>query len=418
MKKLVTVIGPIGTRSGYGSHARDIVISLLDLGYDVKTMPIRWGMTPQNALNINSARDKRIVDTISFDGKIDRQPDIHVHISVPTEFQKIGKLNIGITAGVEWTHPNPNWVNAMNRMDYNLVPSNFVKEVMSMTYTDDKKQTIACTKPIEVLFEGYDETIYKPVNEYSELLVKELDVIKEDFCYLFVGHWLSGPYGHDRKDVGKLVYNFLDTFKDAKDMPALIMKTSTGTFSPVDKYRCLDRMREIKHSFGSDVKLPKIYFVHGEFSDEQMNELYNHPKVKSMVSFTKGEGYGRPLLEFSTTGKPVIATGWSGHTDFLDGEYSVLLRGRLDKVHNDAVPKDYRHSESQWFNVDEEAAKMSLKYVFDNYEQFQTKGYAQKMKSTEFTLTAMTDKFGKMLDEMSKDLPQQVGIKLPTLKKA
>ena len=188
MKKLVTVIGPIGTRSGYGSHARDIVISLLDLGYDVKTMPIRWGMTPQNALNINSARDKRIVDTISFDGKIDRQPDIHIHISVPTEFQNIGKLNIGITAGVEWTHPNPNWVNAMNRMDYNLVPSNFVKEVMSMTYTDENKKTIACTKPIEVLFEGYDETIYKPVNEYSELLVKELDVIKEDFCYLFVGH--------------------------------------------------------------------------------------------------------------------------------------------------------------------------------------------------------------------------------------
>ena len=142
MSKLVSVIAPIGTRSGYGSHARDIVISLLDLGYDVKTMPIRWGMTPQNALNINSARDKRIVDTISFDGKIDRQPDIHIHISVPTEFQNIGKLNIGITAGVEWTHPNPNWVNAMNRMDYNLVPSNFVKEVMSMTYTDENKKTM------------------------------------------------------------------------------------------------------------------------------------------------------------------------------------------------------------------------------------------------------------------------------------
>ena len=34
MSKLVTVIGPVGTRSGYGSHARDIVISLLDLGYE------------------------------------------------------------------------------------------------------------------------------------------------------------------------------------------------------------------------------------------------------------------------------------------------------------------------------------------------------------------------------------------------
>ena len=43
MSKLVTVIGPVGTRSGYGSHSRDIVLSLLDLGYDVKTLPIRWG---------------------------------------------------------------------------------------------------------------------------------------------------------------------------------------------------------------------------------------------------------------------------------------------------------------------------------------------------------------------------------------
>ena len=37
-----------------------------------------------------------------------------------------------------------------------------------------------------------------------------------------------------------------------------------------------------------------------------------------MVSFTKGEGFGRPLLEFSAIGKPIIASGWSGHTDFLN----------------------------------------------------------------------------------------------------
>ena len=39
-----------------------------------------------------------------------------------------------------------------------------------------------------------------------------------------------------------------------------------------------------------------------------MNKLYNHPKVKAMVSLTKGEGFGRPLLEFSLTGKPIIAS--------------------------------------------------------------------------------------------------------------
>ena len=107
----------------------------------------------------------------------------------------------------------------------------------------------------------------------------------------------------------------------------------------MDKEKILDKIDSLRKTVKG--KLPNVYLLHGEISDKQMNYLYNHPKVKSMVSFTKGEGYGRPLLEFSTTGKPVIATGWSGHTDFLDGEYSVLLRGRLDKVHNDSVPKDY-----------------------------------------------------------------------------
>ena len=86
MSKLVSVIGPVGTRSGYGSHSRDIVLSLLDLGYDVKTLPIRWGNTPQNALDNNNERDKRIIETLVVDGRIDRQPDMHFHISVPIEF--------------------------------------------------------------------------------------------------------------------------------------------------------------------------------------------------------------------------------------------------------------------------------------------------------------------------------------------
>jgi hypothetical protein len=38
-----------------------------------------------------------------------------------------------------------------------------------------------------------------------------------------------------------------------------------------------------------------------------MNCLYNHPKIKAMLSFTHGEGYGRPLAEFAVSKKPIIA---------------------------------------------------------------------------------------------------------------
>jgi ligand-binding sensor protein len=72
--------------------------------------------------------------------------------------------------------------------------------------------------------------------------------------------------------------------------------------------------------------------MHGDFEDEEMNELYNHPKVKAHVTFTHGEGFGRPLLEASLTGKPVIYSAWSGHLDFLPPSLSTALEGSLVKV--------------------------------------------------------------------------------------
>ena len=68
-----------------------------------------------------------------------------------------------------------------------------------------------------------------------------------------------------------------------------------------------------------------------------MNEIYNHSKVKAMVNLTKGEGFGRPLLEFSVFKKPIIASGWSGHIDFLNREFVSLIEGRLQPIHSSAV---------------------------------------------------------------------------------
>ena len=360
MSKLVSVIGPVGTRSGYGSHARDIVISLLDLGYDVKTLPIRWGITPQNALDKNNERDKRIIDTIVLDGNLERQPDIHFHVSVPVEFQRVGKFNVGITAGVEWTVPNPEWIEAMNTMDLNIVPSEFVKNVMKENIFDRKDNQgnavgkLTNDKPIEVLFEGYDETIYKKTDEFSKSLVDEMSAIKEDFCFLYAGHWLPGPFGEDRKDTASLVKLFIETWSNVDNAPALVLKTSAGTFSPPDKYDLMKRIENIRNTQTNVPRehQPRIYLLHGELSDIEMNELYHHPKIKAMVSLTKGEGFGRPLLEFSTTGKPVIATNFSGHVDFLDKDVSILLGGELQEVHKDAIPEQYRFQGAMWFKAD------------------------------------------------------------------
>ena len=74
----------------------------------------------------------------------------------------------------------------------------------------------------------------------------------------------------------------------------------------MDRKEIFKRINQIKASIPNFKTLPNIYLVHGEMSDGDMNELYNHNKIKAMVSLTKGEGFGRPLLEFSSLDKPII----------------------------------------------------------------------------------------------------------------
>jgi len=426
MKPLVLVTAPVGTRSGYGSHSRDICRSLIAMDkFDVKIWPVRWGGTPQNALDEKNSYDKPIIERLLSNPNMERQPDIHFHIVVPNEFQTMGKYNIGITAGLETTACPPEWIDGLNRMDLNIVPAKFIKESLSKTQFDKHDQqtkqkigTLKSERPIEVLFEGADTEIYKPTKEFSKDLVDELKGIEEDFCFLFVGHWLQGSLGQDRKDLGMLIKTFLETFKNQKNKPALILKTSGSTPCILDREDILKKIKEIKNT--AEGILPNIYVLHGDLEDEEINGLYNHPKVKAHVSFTHGEGFGRPLLEASLSEKPVIAPNWSGHVDFLSSN-AILLPGGLNDVKKESLQKGMHVKGTQWFTVNYNYASKVLKDVFNNYSKYTVK--AKKLaiiNNTKFSLDGMTKKFEEILDKhlpKFEEQPQQVKLNLPKLKK-
>tara|TARA_Y100000593_G_scaffold11010_1_gene19635 strand:+ start:84 stop:1427 length:1344 start_codon:yes stop_codon:yes gene_type:complete len=426
-KPIVLVTAPVGTRSGYGSHSRDICRSLIAMDkFDVKIWPVRWGNTPQNALNDKDPKDKIIIDRLLATPQMDKQPDIHFHIVVPNEFQPIAKYNVGITAGLETTVCPPEWIEGLNKMHMNIVPANFVKEsIVKSVFDKHDQQTkqvigkVQNTKPVEVLFEGADTDIYKPTKEFSKDLVDTLGEIEEDFCFLFVGHWLQGGLGHDRKDLGMLIKTFLETFKNRPKQPALILKTSGATPSILDREDIMTKIEQIKVTVRGN--LPKIYVIHGDLEDDEINGLYNHPKVKAHVSFTHGEGFGRPLLEASLSEKPVIAPNWGGQTDFLDSKSAILLPGSLNDVKKQSFPKNMWIEGSQWYTVNYNYASKILKDVFDNYSKYVVKGKKLSiMNSTKFSLDAMTKKFEEILDRhlpKFEEQPQAVDLKLPKLKK-
>ena len=417
---------PIDTYSGYGARSRDFVKALIELNeYDVRILPQRWGMTPFGFIEDHIEEwgflKQHIVPQLM------EQPDIWCQITVPNEFQPVGKYNIGLTAGIETTVCAPQWIEGCNRMNLVLTSSKHAKTVFETTnYQINNKQTnqtqgeLKLSKPIEVLIEGANLEIYKPldVKEFtSKNLVKDLDSIKESFAYLFVGHWMQGDLGEDRKNVGLLVKAFYEIFKNKSKIPALILKTSIVGASYIDRREIQNRINAIRKSVPGG-KLPSIYLIHGEFTDKEMNELYNHPKIKAMISLTKGEGFGRPLLEFSLTNKPIIATGWSGHVDFLNPEFTALIGGNLTPIHPSAQIKDMLIENSQWFSPDHGHIGHFMNDVFENYKDWQVKGKRQGFHSrTNFSFEKMKEQLKDILTRNLPELPKQVKLQLPKLNK-
>jgi len=418
MKPLIFISCPIDTFSGYGARSRDIALAIIKSDkYDVKILSQRWGATPFGFLQKDNPDHKLILDCIWGQPQLPKQPDCWIQITVPNEFQPVGKFNIGMTAGIETTVCAPQWIEGLNRMNLNLVSSEHTKKVFENSTFKEKNQqdqvlrSIKLEKPVEVLFEGVNTDIYKKLKSVNTL--NELDTIKEDFNYLYVGHWLQGEIGQDRKDTGMLVKTFLETFKNKKQRPGLILKTSAGNYSVMDRDSMLEKIRQIEASVDGD--LPSIYLLHGELSDNEINELYNHPKVKAHISFTKGEGYGRPLLEATLSQKPVIASNYSGHLDFLDPEMSILLPGEITQIHPSAVVQDMLIPESGWFTVNYNKASETLEDVYKNYKKYVDGAKRQAYRSrTEFSLEKMSDKLISIMDE---EIPKPVQLKLPQLKK-
>lgn len=414
--------GPVFTRSGYGDHCRDLIKSLYKMDkFDVKLIPLRWGNTPQNQADPSTEFGQKMLSQVI--GQIESQPDVFIQVSVANEFEPKGKFNIGITAGVETTICPKDFIDGSNKMDLIIVPSNFTKGNVGGTIYQQKNQEtgeivgeIKTTKPIEVLFEGVDTDIFAsptPSKDNTDIL----ENIKEDFNFLIVGHWLKGNLGQDRKDIGMAIKTFASVFqylpKDKR--PGLIIKTSHAGFSVMDREETRKKIDEVLTTFGD--KCPSIYLIHGDMEESDMSNLYHHPKVKAMLSFTKGEGYGRPLAEFTLTGKPIIASGWSGHLDFLPKENAVLLEGQLTQVDDSAADK-FCMKEAQWFSVNYSNAANKIYDVYNKYNDYLKQSVGLRENTLKnFTLEKMNERFEEILNNYVKEQPKIVPFQLPKLNK-
>jgi len=424
-KPLCLIQAPFFTRSGYGDWANTVGKSIIRYDkFEVKIVPTRWG----------NCQTKRHIDQLDIEdqvlaskilqGNLDKQPDLYIQITIPNEFQKVGKYNIGMTAGIETTICSGEWLEGLNRMDLNIGLSNHVKKVFNETkmtkqFPDGRKQDIENKKPIEVCFWGADTTKYFKTDIIPQTVNDALAGIEEKFVFLFVGQWTHEGLYNDRKDIGNLVKTFLNAFKTANlnNRPCLIIKTSGTNFSVTDRYEMTKKIALIKKEVGGE-NLPNVYLLHGELTDEEMNGLFNHRKVKCHISFTHGEGFGHPLLLSTLSGKPLLVSEWSGHLDYLNPTYSTYLPGNLVQVDKKSA-NDWILKESKWFKVSYSLAEERMKTMFNHYNENVLKKAEnlRKENAEKFSMTAMDKKLWSILDKYVPEFAVENKFVLPKLKK-
>jgi glycosyltransferase involved in cell wall biosynthesis len=223
-----------------------------------------------------------------------------------------------MSACVETTVCNPEWLKACNRMSKVIVPSEFVKGMLEAT---SSQFSVPITTPVFVVPESY----YDDLTGLGESI---LDLKPTDFAILLNGQITGMNSQLDRKNMFNTIRWLCETFRDDPNV-VIVIKTNMARNTIIDRFVSKNLMTRLL----SEVRPrsnPRVMLVHGDLRDVEMTGLYKHPNVKALVSLTRGEGFGLPLLEAAVAGLPVVATDWSAHKEFLDDRFTKIQSTLVD----------------------------------------------------------------------------------------
>lgn len=376
MKK-VLIKGPFLSSSGYGEHARFVLRALMTMPdeFDIYLHNTPWGATSWVS---EESEERKVIDSLiqktltHFNNpSSNKEIDVSLQVTVPHEWEKIAKVNIGVTAGTETNKISPMWVKKSLLMDKIIVVSEHSKSGIVNTVYDGvnndtgEKVQIGVTTPVEVV--GF------PVKKVNEEKI-ELE-LEHDFNFLVVATWIP------RKNLENTIKWFVQEFKDKE--VGLVLKTNTAKLSLRDREHTKRRLEQVLSQF-EDRKC-SIYLLHGEIPESQMVSLYKHPKIKCLLSLSHGEGFGLPLFEAACNGLPIITPAWGGPKDYLYVETKGKKTPMFTNVAHDLRPIQpeavWDHvliKDSQWCFPQEWSVRKGMKNVVKNYDSCLSK--AKKLK--------------------------------------
>ena len=396
MIKKIIVRGPGLSQSGYGEQSRFALRCLRahEDDFDIYIVPVGWGQTGWIS---GDSEERRWIDFIinktnhylSNKGTF----DISLQITIPNEWDRLAPINIGYTAGIESDKIDPSWIEKSSVMDKIIVVSNHAKhgfDNTSWTGTDqnNKRVTIKNTIPVETV--NYCVRKWEPVKLDIDLSTK--------FNFLAMAQW--GP----RKNLINTVKWFVEECYD-QDV-GLVLKTSIRKNNVSDAMETEKRIKQVLSEY-QDRKC-KVYLIHGDMSEQEIAGLYTHPKIKSLVTLTHGEGFGLPIFEAVCHGLPVIAPEWGGQCDFLYAPYRNKLKAMFSKVNYTIAPiqefahwEGVLHPQSNWCYPEPASFKRQLRETIKDHKKKKKMATTlQKHVLEEFASEKMYQKFADSILEV------------------
>tara|TARA_R110002020_G_scaffold332468_1_gene547872 strand:+ start:2958 stop:4217 length:1260 start_codon:yes stop_codon:yes gene_type:complete len=388
--------GPVLTRSGYGEQTRFALRALREKEdfFDIFIQPISWGQTSwlsetsEERMWIDQTIEKTIIH-IQQGGRFDAT----IQCTIPNEWEAPpGTTNIGYTAGIETTKVAHEWIQKANKMDKVIVVSEHSKKVFEDTvYGAREKET---EKEFTLKLETPIDSIGYPVKSFDEIDELELD-LKHDFNFLTVAQ--MGP----RKNIHQTIKWFIEEFKN--DDVGLVLKLNATRNSVMDREHLLHDLRSIAKAGMEPENKCKVYLLHGDMTDNEIHSLYSHAKIKALLSFSHGEGFGLPMFEAAYSGMPVVTTSWSGQADFLYDDKGRAnfydVRFDLQPVPEEVVWEGVIIKESMWCYPKEESAKQQMRLCYTELssdsgapESFNPDRHVEFLKE-KFSEKAMLNKF-------------------------
>lgn len=386
-KKTVIIRGPLLTQSGYGCHSRQVARWLFDRAdvkgdVEVVTNPMMWGRTPWL---LDPEKEDGLVGKIIQNARPIQKADISIQIQLPNEWDPfLADYNIGMSAVVETDKCNPQWIDCVNNMDLVIVPSEFCKNTL--------ENSGKVTTPVVVVPESYFDKAAQPH-------VIELENVDTPFNFLVFGQFTGNNPENDRKNLLYTIKWMAEAFEGCDDVGVLV-KTNFGRHTTIDRQNTLKMLSDVVMQVSKPNKGPKFYLLHGEMSEEELSGLYHHPKVKALVSLTRGEGFGLPLLEAAVAGLPVIATNHSAHIEFLGKGKFISVDCSLVPIHQTRVDGNIFLEGVRWAMPDEKDAKRKMvKFYRSSQIPIQ---WAQDLKEKllpEYAFDSIKSQYNKVFDE-------------------